>query len=211
MRELIIVFTILFGVFLIIVAVCVVPSSSNRKTLEFCRLFERQYIDLKKIKSMIKYGFNYKKKGHYYTCSDDMRGEYKSYPIPHWVVMSGSLEAVKFLHRIGMNFNIKDRYGNSVLHNAVWKEHLDIIKYLVEIVKLDPLCLNKNGKTLLHFLYNDKNKRLAGYLISLNIDINKKDRFGVISKNVPDMYKELLGDNSSYLFDTDDDNYNGAF
>ena len=62
----------------------------------------------------------------------------------HAAAQGGHLEVLKFLSPMfGARVHEKDRYGYSILHQAVWNGHSQVARYLIEELKLDPKDQNK--------------------------------------------------------------------
>lgn len=93
---------------------------------------------------------------------EDMGGSFLSHAL-----MDGQLEIAKYCLKNGFNVNAKlGYYSDSLLHNAVYGGHLNIIKYLIS-KNVDYNYINNRGWTPLDYaiLYNKTN--IINYLTSI--------------------------------------------
>ncbi|MGL9725457.1 MAG: ankyrin repeat domain-containing protein [Wolbachia sp.] len=77
----------------------------------------------------------------------------------------GSLDVVKYFEKRGIDINIKDRYGNSLLHYTAGGGELDIVRYLIEKEKIDFNIKNLDEVTPLHIAAFSRNLDVVRYLI----------------------------------------------
>lgn len=63
----------------------------------------------------------------------------------------GNLEMVKCCIINGADVNGKDEHGRSVLHIAAWRNHLNVVKYLVEDQHARVDIKNPSGTSPLHW------------------------------------------------------------
>uniref|UniRef100_A0A1X7T562 Uncharacterized protein n=1 Tax=Amphimedon queenslandica TaxID=400682 RepID=A0A1X7T562_AMPQE len=72
----------------------------------------------------------------------------------HYVASEGLLDVLKCMV-MNINGHIMDKqyldaYGQTVLHYAAVKKHIDVVKYLINECKCDIMTLDKKGNTILH-------------------------------------------------------------
>ncbi|MGL9726268.1 MAG: ankyrin repeat domain-containing protein [Wolbachia sp.] len=85
--------------------------------------------------------------------------------IPLHMAVFGSLDMVKYFKKRGTDINIKDRYGNSLLHYTAEGGELDIVKYFIEKGKIDFNIKNLDEVTPLHIVAFSGNLDVVRYLI----------------------------------------------
>lgn len=115
-------------------------------------------------------------------CDIRSTGSLKRTPLMY-AAQSGSLEKIKYLLSSGANFRARDAEGSTALHLAALYGQLDVVKYLVEVLKAD---VNEPGfNNLTALAYATKDGPVAQYLIgrsSNNLDENKKQKNGANKK-----------------------------
>ena len=90
-------------------------------------------------------------------------------------VEKGNYEIVELLISKNKNFNRLIQNDKSLFHLAVEIGNIELVKYIIDMDKIDINAKDKEKKTILHYASQSENYELVNYLISLNIDINAKE------------------------------------
>ena len=73
----------------------------------------------------------------------------------------------------------KQKDGNTLLHLAVNKQNLDLIKQVVNLKVADVNAINNDGNTALHLAaMSSKDEKIIKYLLSIGADKTIKTEFG---------------------------------
>jgi len=126
----------------------------------------------------------------------------------YWACWKGTLEIVKILTQAGIqkkDVMAKDDLGNTVIFIANLKNHVEIVKFLIntyDILKEDIMTSNKEGVTILHRAIENNNLNVIELLTNTydiqKEDIMKIDRYGenaflgAIENNNMDIVKLLM-------------------
>ena len=70
-------------------------------------------------------GINYSKSEESETQNDNITAAFRA-------CETGNLDMLKEFISIGIDVNMKDQYGYSLLHKAVREEHINIVEFLIE-------------------------------------------------------------------------------
>ena len=70
-----------------------------------------------------------------------------------------NLEAVKILLSAGADFQLKDEFGNSILHIAAIYGNVSILEYLAKNCRLELFMRNDKGETALSIFQDQKNQK----------------------------------------------------
>lgn len=84
-------------------------------------------------------------------------------------VLSGNIEAVKKQQESGANFAEKDKNGNTLLHLAVMKGHVDLAEYLLDFCDVDER--NTEGETALMIVIKNNRGDIFNRLINKNPEL----------------------------------------
>lgn len=121
-------------------------------------------------------------------------------------VLLGDLTLIKSLIHDGCDIEGKDKYGRTVIYDAITKGFQDIVLELC-LAKANVNNQDSNGKTPLHFASIHNQLEIAKILIKYNADVNLKDENGNTpifdavfnSKGVPDIILLLKENNADYV------------
>lgn len=94
----------------------------------------------------------------------------------HYACEGGDLYSVKLLIKSGADINKKDILGKTILMYAVENEHLDLIRYLVEDLKVD---INEKDDWGQNAVFYATKIQIARYLIYNNIDYKEPNSIGL--------------------------------
>ena len=97
----------------------------------------------------------------------------------HVAVEGGQLEILKYLIEDLKCLPITPSLTRSCIHSAAWYGCLPIVKYFIEEKEIDPLLVDIQQKTLLHYACHNGDTALVGYLSKPNNTIKLK-QFQVI-------------------------------
>lgn len=92
-------------------------------------------------------------------------------------VLIGDLQAVKKAISKDYDINAKDKYGRTIIYDAILKNYPSIIELLCE----SGANLNihdEDGKTPLHFAVMENNFNIVNTLIARGANVNSKDNNG---------------------------------
>ncbi len=87
----------------------------------------------------------------------------------YYAVRRGNLRILSYLLKKGSSFN------DDLLHVAVWHGNLEVIKFLIDELKIDINARNKYGETPLHYAAKTNNEQLITYLLNRGANPNIKD------------------------------------
>ncbi|MDR2807021.1 MAG: ankyrin repeat domain-containing protein [Puniceicoccales bacterium] len=88
-----------------------------------------------------------------------------------------SVDKVKKLINKGVNINVKDNAGNTLLHVAMLQGNPKIVKLLLKQPGIDVNAQNKNRNTPLHLAAKSNNEKIVELLLSKSgIDINAQNK-----------------------------------
>ena len=86
---------------------------------------------------------------------------------------------LEFLKSKGLDISKKQKNGNTLLHLAVNKQNLDLIKQVVNLKVADVNAINNDGNTALHLAaMSSKDEKIITYLLSIGADKTIKTEFG---------------------------------
>ena len=97
-----------------------------------------------------------------------------SYPI-HLVSEHGNEEMLKILLEKGANCSVKDKFGMEPIHHAAKKEHLTVVKLLVQRNRNLNKSINKARQKALHMSVRFKDIEIVKELLKSGARINVKD------------------------------------
>ena len=88
------------------------------------------------------------------------------------------IDVVKYLiNQSNCDIMTRDKYGNTILHDAARVGSLDVMKYLINTHHYNPMTTNNNGETVLHRAV--RHIDVVKYLINqCNCDIMVTDKYG---------------------------------
>lgn len=182
-------------VFAVISSVCFGAENSDNQALLTKKAIERlDKIGVDRFEQMFQtesYNLNF-------------RGLYHGESILHYAAMTGNLERVQMLVKIGMNVNEKDIDNESVLYFAAGSGNLEMVKYLIEkgafannsvlhaaaesgnleMVKwlvekgLDIKAKNNRKRTVLHNAAQSGNLEMVKFLVEKGANVNAKTNYG---------------------------------
>ena len=92
-------------------------------------------------------------------------------------VLLGNLSLTKSLIKDGCNVDGKDKYGRTVVYDAILKGFQDIVLELC-LANANVNNQDKDGKTPLHFSVINSQLDIAKILIKYGADVNLKDNNG---------------------------------
>ncbi|KAL8375858.1 hypothetical protein RB595_007132 [Gaeumannomyces hyphopodioides] len=88
----------------------------------------------------------------------------------------GSVDTVKFLCKAGVDPNAKDAVGQTALHKACIASNLELVRYFLEDLKLDPEVREQSERTPLYFAAEKGDLDIVNCLLKNNADPNALDR-----------------------------------
>lgn len=95
-------------------------------------------------------------------CNADINSRCSPYSITPALVaaLNGNIEILKILHNKQANFYLADEFQENVLHKAVMKGDIHVLKYLIEECRLETLLIARDdsGMTPLDFFIHMKEK-----------------------------------------------------
>lgn len=101
-------------------------------------------------------------------------------------------EILKLLHRKGADILASDCLGNNALHLAVQKSNTtELIKYLVEKVKLDVNARNLENQTALHLATYFANMPVVEYLIENGAQVDARDKNNALPLHIASAYSHI--------------------
>lgn len=120
-------------------------------------------------------------------------------------VLLGDLSLTKSLLVNGCNIDGKDKYGRTILYDAIVKGFKDIVEELC-LAKININLQDNNGKTPLHFASIHHQLDIAKILIHYGANVNLKDENGNTplfdavfnSKGNPDIILLLIENDADY-------------
>ena len=80
--------------------------------------------------------------------------------------------------RVKNALDYPDDYGNTPLMTAIWSEHVELVKYLVDRGANINLSDSEGDTPLLMAVWTDHSVELVKYLVEHGADINEKDMYG---------------------------------
>ena len=128
-------------------------------------------------------GINYSKSEESETQNDNITAAFRA-------CETGNLDMLKEFISIGIDVNMKDQYGYSLLHKAVREEHINIVEFLIENgadVNAEDLAEN----TPLYYAIETGNVNEVKMLVDNKADINTIYKLGITPLICAiDFYKE---------------------
>ena len=115
----------------------------------------------------------------------------------------GNLEAVQYLLACGVNPNLTDHYGRTPLHLAVCGNHLNIVKYLIEIANASVLIGDQYGHTPIDEATNLSDRTILAFFQYERNYLFKEKRKDPRIK-VKKISEEEEEDEEEEMFDDDD-------
>ena len=101
-------------------------------------------------------------------------------------------EILKILHKKGADVKATDCLGNNALHLAVQKSNtIELIKYLVEQVKLDVNSRNLENQTALHLATYYGNMPVVEYLIENGAQVDARDKNNALPLHIASAYGHI--------------------
>ena len=88
-------------------------------------------------------------------------------------VNAGTIEMIKLLIQYDVNVNFQDNLGLTALMNAIVKDKIDIVRFLVEECNINVNIQNKKGQTALMYAISKKNKEIVELLVNKGADVDK--------------------------------------
>lgn len=111
---------------------------------------------------------------------------------------SGSWRALEFLAHYGVNLNLQDSKGDTILHMAASVQNIELIKMLLEF-KASPLIENNSGVTPFELL-SDNSKLHLSSMIAKYPDLSNEMVILFIKENKHRLLREILHDNKDLNF-----------
>lgn len=106
---------------------------------------------------------------------------------------------LQFLQPKGLDISKKQNDGSTLLHLAVNKQNLDLIKQVVNLKVADINTINNDGNTALHLAaMSSKDNTILKYLLSMGADKKNKTEFGETAYDLA-LENELLKQNNVSL------------
>ncbi|KAJ5069027.1 ankyrin repeat and socs box protein [Anaeramoeba ignava] len=102
-------------------------------------------------------------------------------PLLHLAVLySGGVDMIELLMSHNVSAEQRDIDGNDLLHVAVKKSNIDVIRYCIEKLQLDPLRVNENKDTTLHSAMEKGDPVVLAELVKYHTDVNKANKSGIL-------------------------------
>ena len=88
-------------------------------------------------------------------------------------VRKGNLAVIKELHASGVQLHCANRYGESLVHMACRRGHVDVLRFLIEEVKCPLRVKDDFGRNPLHdaLWSSEPNLELLEFLIDNDVDL----------------------------------------
>jgi ankyrin repeat protein len=81
---------------------------------------------------------------------------------------NGQIEKVKFLIETGADVNCEDKCGDTALRFAIQNEHIEVVKLLLSVPKLNLSQIDTDGDTTLGYARWVNNKEIINLLETAN-------------------------------------------
>lgn len=102
----------------------------------------------------------------------------RRYPSIHLAVQAGNLSAVRAFLKHGTDINLRDDKNHTPLYTAVFWEHIEIARFLIEEgADINPQSISI-GHTPLHIAAGRGYREIADLLIKQGADVNKRNAVG---------------------------------
>lgn len=79
----------------------------------------------------------------------DVRGAHEQ-TAAHWAARNGHISVLAMLKKYDANMNAQDKLGRTPLYNAVLREKIETIRYLLDEAGTDPFAKTQSGANVLH-------------------------------------------------------------
>jgi len=113
----------------------------------------------------------------YLDMPDDSDGQTPLY----WAAENNRTESAKALITLGANINQRDRFGNTPMHIAAKKGHLECLKTMIECAKENDQTpflnrINRQGKTMLVIAIEENWPECSNYLLTQNAELKPQSQ-----------------------------------
>lgn len=100
--------------------------------------------------------------------------------LAHIAVINKQYEILKELHQFGVDMNVKNEQGHTVLYYAIKIGNKDIIDYLVHEIRVNLQEVDNEGNSIVQvaLLHQFNNIDLIKELLNLDLDFNRKNAAG---------------------------------
>ncbi|MGL4677490.1 MAG: ankyrin repeat domain-containing protein [Brevinema sp.] len=109
----------------------------------------------------------------------------------HQAARAGDLDKIKQLVKFGINPKTKNIIGDTALRFATENNHMEVVKYLIEVIGLDVNNANQEGTTALIVATFNNNPDMIQYLTHMGANVNQTASASVI-RTVGDVEQELV-------------------
>lgn len=100
--------------------------------------------------------------------------------LAHIAAINNQYEILKELHQFGVDMNVKNEQGHTVLYYAMKIGNRDMIDYLVNKIKVNLQEVDNEGNNIVQvaLLHQLSNTELLKDLVNLDLDLNRKNAAG---------------------------------
>ncbi|MGL5956384.1 MAG: ankyrin repeat domain-containing protein, partial [Brevinema sp.] len=109
----------------------------------------------------------------------------------HQAARAGNLERIKQLVTFGINPKTRNIIGDTALRFATENNHMDIVKYLIEVIGLDVNNANQDGTTALIVATFNNNPGMIQYLAHMGANVNQTASASVV-RTIGDTEQEFV-------------------
>ena len=97
----------------------------------------------------------------------------------HYACARGDVSIVSYLiETMKLDYQVKDKEGNTPFFTAVEHGFLDLVKYFVDEMKISPLSVKEGDICALHLAANNNNIEMMNYFLGKGCDTEKMSIYG---------------------------------
>lgn len=122
-----------------------------------------------------------------------------------WAVHHDNVEIVKLMIGKGAKINVRNQWGMTELHTAIWRGNIHVVEYLLDHGS-DPMIKTKEGWTAMHYAFRSGHDNIIDLLKKRGISLKEQDNDGRYPQHL--YFKKP---NPIKLSEKELDEYNGKY